>query len=402
MLQRIAGVGARWLTRHRVQAPRLSLSLANIARPGAPTGAVVTAFGVALTVFVALAVIEGNFQRQISEGIPAGAPAYYFIDIQPHQVTGFDAAVGAVSGVGAIRRMPALRGRIIAVNGTPVGEMRIGPGARWAVRGDRGMTYARRTPPGTEIVSGAWWPADYRGPPLVSIDARIARGFGVGLGDSITYNILGRRVTARIANTRHIDWATLGLNFTMIFTPGTLEGAPYTHIATVKATPEAEDALARAVTDRFANVTAVRVRDALQSVARILERIGAAARAMAALALGAGVLVLAGAIAAGRRQRTLDAVILKVTGARKRDLAVAYVIEYGIGGAAAAVPAAVLGTVAAFFVLTQAMHIGWVLLPAPVLGITSVAALAVIGCGFVGTWRALDRRPAEVLRDSRD
>jgi putative ABC transport system permease protein len=388
--RRLSAAGRPW--------PRVQFALANIARPGAPARAIVLALGIGLTVFVALAEIEGNFQRQIADRLLQAAPAYFFIDIQPDQIADFERTVRAVPGAGGIDRLPSLRGRIARVNGTPIDQVVVGPGAQWAVDSDRGVTYAATLPEGNFIESGTWWPADYAGPPLLSIDARIAQGLGIGVGDTITLNVLGRDVTAEIANTRRIDWSQLGLNFTMVFSPGLLEGAPQTFIATVRATPEAEDALARAVTDRFGNVTAIRVREALEAVSGALSQIGLAASATAGLALISGILVLAGAIAAGRLERTRDAVILKITGARRRDLAAAYVIEYGLAGIAAAILAAILGTIAAFFVLTQVMDADWVFLPGPALATLAVATLAVIGFGFAGTWRALALRPAEVLR----
>lgn len=378
--------------------PRLQLALANIARPGAPVRAIVLALGIGLTVFAALAQIEGNFQRQIASRIPAAAPAYFFIDIQPDQVTEFERIVRSVPGTGTIDRLPSLRGRIAAAGGRPIEQIAVGSGARWAVDSDRGVTYAATMPANTEILTGSWWPADYAGPPLVSLDARVAEGLGLKVGDTLTINVLGRELTARVANTRRIDWSQLGLNFTMIFAPGLLEGAPQTFIATVRADGVAEEALARAVTDRFGNVTAIRVREAIEAAADALGKIGLAARLTAALALVSGVLVLAGAIAAGRRERTRDAVILKITGARRRDLALAYVIEYGLAGMAAAVVASVLGTGAAFFVLTQVMAAEWEFLPGPALATLAGAMLVVIGFGFAGTWRALAQPPAAVLR----
>ncbi len=399
-LRRGARAAARALTSRGRHWPRLQLALGNVARPGAPAQAIVLALGIGLTVFVALAQIEGNFQRQIAERIPDAAPAYFFIDIQPDQAAAFDRTVRAVPGTGAIDRLPSLRGRIAKVNGVPIDQVAVGPGARWAVDSDRGVTYARTPPDGTGIEAGKWWPADYKGAPLLSIDARIAAGLGVGVGDTVTLNILGREVTARIANTRAIDWSQLGLNFTLILSPGVLEGAPQTFIATVMASRGAEDALTRVVAERFPNVTAIGVREALEAVADALGKIGMAARATAGLALAAGVLVLMGAIAAGRRERTRDAVILKVTGARRRDLALAYMIEYGLAGLAAAAIASVLGTLAAFFVLTRVMDADWVFLPGPAAATLAAATLAVIGFGFAGTWRALARRPAAVLRET--
>jgi putative ABC transport system permease protein len=397
MAQRITAKGITGGHRRR---PRLQLALANIARPGAPTGAIVLALGIGLTVFVALAQIEGNFQRQIADRLPDSAPAYFFIDIQPDQLAAFEAAIRAVPGTGEINRLPSLRGRIAKVNGTPISDIAVGPGARWAVDSDRGVTYTGAMPEGTELVKGIWWAPDYSGPPLLSIDARIARGLGVDIGDTITLNVLGRELTARIKNTRKIDWAQLGLNFTMIFAPGLLENAPQTFIATVKASRAAEEPLARAVIDAFGNITAIRVREALEAVAAALGKIGLAARATAGLALVSGILVLAGAVAAGRRERTRDAVILKVTGTRRRDLALAYVIEYGIAAIAAALTASLLGTLTAFMVLTQVMDADWVFLPGPALAALIGTCLAVIGFGFAGTWRALAQSPAQVLRDT--
>jgi putative ABC transport system permease protein len=397
MTQRISAQGAAG--RHRPR-PRLQLALANIARPGAPTGAIVLALGIGLTVFVALAQIEGNFQRQIADRLPDSAPAYFFIDIQPDQVAAFEAAIRAVPGAGEINRLPSLRGRIAKVNGKPISDITVGPSARWAVESDRGVTYTGPMPEGTTLVKGFWWPDNYTGPPLLSIDARIARGLGVGVGDMITLNVLGRELTAQIKNTRKIDWAQLGLNFTMIFAPGLLEKAPQTFIATVKASRAAEEPLARAVIDRFGNITAIRVREALEAVAEALGKIGLAARATAGLALVSGILVLAGAIAAGRRERTRDAVILKVTGTRRRDLALAYVIEYGIAAIAAALTASILGTITAFLVLTRVMDADWVFLPGPAMAALIGTCLAVIGFGFAGTWRGLAQSPAQVLRDT--
>ncbi len=397
---RMAARAARGLGAAGRPSPRLQLALANIARPGAPARSIVLALGIGLTVFVALAEIEGNFQRQLDSRIPEAAPAYFFIDIQPDQVATFEAAVSSVPGAGGINRMPSLRGRIARANGTPIEQVTVGPSARWAVESDRGVTYAAAMPENSDIVAGNWWPADYKGPPLVSVDARIAEGLGLGIGDSITINVLGRELTAKIANTRQIDWSQLGLNFTMIFAPGLLEGAPQTFIATVMASREAEEKLAQAVTDKFANVTAIRVREALEAAADALGKIGLAARLTAALALVSGILVLAGAVAAGRRERTRDAVILKITGARRRDLALAYVIEYGLIGLGAAVIAAVLGTGAAFFVLTQVMDADWAFLPGSAAAALIGAAGAVIGFGFAGTWRALAQAPAQVLREA--
>ncbi|MCH8900386.1 MAG: ABC transporter permease, partial [Acidobacteria bacterium] len=159
-----------------------------------------------------------------------------------------------------------------------------------------------------------------------------AKGFGIGVGDTLTLDILGRPITATIANLRDVEWRSLRLNFVIILSPGVIEKAPQTHIATVHAAPDAEAAVERMVADRFANVSAIRVREVLQTVSEILDRVAAAVAVMAAITVLAGALVLGGAVAAGHRRRVYEAVVLKVLGARRRDVLAGYLIEYGFLG----------------------------------------------------------------------
>jgi putative ABC transport system permease protein len=291
-----------------------------------------------------------------------------------------------------------LRGRITRLNGAPVETAPVEPEARWALRSDRGLTYAATPPAGSHIVTGTWWPQDYSGPPLVSFDAELARGMGLSLGDTLTVNLLGREITATIANLRQIDWARLGINFAIVFAPGTLEAAPQTHLAAVYLPQAEEGPLARRVTERFPNVTAIPVREALASVAQIVGAIGTAIRLVAAVALAAGLLVLGGAVAAGHRRRVYDAVVLKVLGATRPMLAGAFLAEYGILASATALVAAAIGTAAAFVLVTRALHMEFAFFPGPLLWLFGLAAPATAALGFFGTWRALGAKPAPALR----
>ncbi|MBI1776021.1 MAG: ABC transporter permease [Proteobacteria bacterium] len=380
--------------------PMLRLALANLHRPGAPTGAIALSLGLGLTVLVAVALIEANLARQIHERLPERAPTFFFIDIQPDQVAAFDRLVAATPGASGLQRTPMVRGRIARIAGITADRAPVKPNASWAVAGDRGFSYAATPPPGAKIAEGTWWPPDYQGPPLISVDDGIAKGFGVGVGDTITLNILGREIEARIANTRSIDWGSLGMNFTFIFAPGTLEGAPQTHIATVHAASEtAETELLNAVGDRFPNVSAIRVKDALDAAARILESIAIAIRLTAAVTLLAGALVLAGAVMAGQHARIHDAVVLKVLGARRREVVTAFLLEYGCLGLIAALIASVLGTVVGYLVLTRLMRSDFVFAPNAVASSTLVALAITLALGLAGTWHALGQKAAPMLRN---
>ncbi|HVA13911.1 MAG TPA: FtsX-like permease family protein, partial [Stellaceae bacterium] len=383
----------------RPRLPGLRLALANLHRPGAATVGIVASLGLGLAVLVAVTLVHGDLASELSDSLPQRAPSFFFIDIEADQVAGFDKLLTSLPGVSGVRQVPSLRGRITALDGVPVEKAFIGPDARWATSSERGLTYATSLPPGSRLVAGQWWPANYRGPPLVSFAADLARGMKLKVGDSITINVLGRDITATIANLREIDWTSLNINFAIVLSPGALDDAPQSFIATARATPGNEAALERAVTDAFPNVSAIDVRDALATFGEIVAAIAAAVRIAAGVTLAAGALVLAGAIAASHRRRVYESVVLKVLGATRRQIAGSFLIEYGLIGAAAAVIACAIGTLAAYFLLTRVMHAPWRFLPGEVAA-TGLAAVALtLAAGLAGTWRALGAKAAPFLRN---
>ena len=383
----------------RLGAPSGRLGLANLYRPGSATPQMLVSVGLGLSTLAAVALIEGNVRREILEQLPANAPSFFFVDIQNDQLPRFETLVREQAGVQEMRQVPSLRARIVAVNGVPADQVQATPETRWALRGDRGLTYAAVPPPGTRIVAGAWWPPDYDGPPLVSFDAGLARGWGLRLGDTIRVNVLGRDIDLRIASLRDIAWQTLSLNFVMVASPGLLAHAPHTHIATVRVDGPDQGSLLRAVTDALPNVTGIRVEDVLAAVAALLEQVAAALAATGSLTLLAGVLVLVGAVAAGQRRRTREAVILKTLGATRRQIRTAWLVEFGVLGLAAGLIAAFVGTLASVGVVRYLMHTDWVFLPGILLA-TLIGSLAMmLVFGYAGTAAALRAKAAPLLRN---
>ncbi|MCY4480437.1 MAG: ABC transporter permease, partial [Rhodospirillales bacterium] len=297
--------------------PALRLGLANLGRPGAPTVPVAMSLGTGLAVLVAIALVQGNLGAQISEQRNDERPAFFFLDIQKHQVVPFERLVEKTTGAEYGRGVPMLRGRVVRIAGVPVREAKVAPGSEWVTQSDIGLSYAAESPPNAEITAGEWWATDYDGPPLVSLTEEVAHDFGLSLGDTLSINVLGREFTAEVASLRRVDWTAFDINFVVIFSPGVLEGAPQSHLATAHATPDAEPVLERAVTEHFANITAIPIRAIIKALDELMGRIGAAIQAVAGLTVAAGLLVLAGATAAGHERRVHDAVVFKVLGARR-------------------------------------------------------------------------------------
>ncbi|MDP3525850.1 MAG: ABC transporter permease, partial [Hoeflea sp.] len=357
---RLVGHGVQAIARRwpAVRSTPLRLAIGNIHRPGALTPSVVLSLGLGLALLVTLALIDTNLRRELSGNLPDRAPNFFFVDIQSSEIDGFDRVVSEIAPEGKIIKVPMLRGRITELNGQAVNAENVPSEARWVLRGDRGITYAKNLPENSRMSAGQWWAPDYEGEPLVSFSAEEAGEIGLKVGDTITVSVLGRSITARIANLRDVEWESLSINFVMVFSPNTFAGAPHSWMATLtdpNADAGLEGEILRGVTQAYPTITSVRVKDALELANRLVGQIGIAIRAAAVGALIASVLVLAGALAAGNRSRIHDAVVLKTLGATRATLIRAYVFEYGLLGLATAIFALAFGGVASWFVVSRIM-----------------------------------------------
>ncbi|MEM9048453.1 MAG: FtsX-like permease family protein [Pseudomonadota bacterium] len=396
--------GARWIARRLARSrltrgrPALRLALASVGGPGGETASVVLSLGLGLTVLASVGQIDANLRGLIDRDLPDVAPAYFIVDIQNHQLDGFLETARAQTGVTKIETAPMLRGIVTHLNGVPAREAQIDPAAAWVLRGDRGVTYSAAQPPGSDITEGSWWPSDYDGPPLVSFADEEGRELGLKIGDTISVNVLGRDITATVANFRVVNFRDMGINFLMVFDPQVMAGAPHTHLATVEATPEAEGPLLRAVAEAYPNITAVRVRDALGRVTEALGDLATATRWAAAAVLVTGFVVLIGAAAAGERRRIYESAVLKTLGATRRRILSSFALRAALLGLAAGLVALLAGAAGGWSVITFVMQAEFTLEPgsAVLVVVGGAAASLIAGLGFA--LRPLAARPARVLR----
>jgi putative ABC transport system permease protein len=405
LLLRLVAFGLMALAR---RAPRLRstvwrLAIANIHRPGALTPTVVLSLGLGLALLVTVLEIDANLRTQFMAALPDKAPSFYFLDIQAADAARFDDFVHAQAPRALLERVPMLRGRIVAAGGRKVEDIKPRQDAQWVLQSDRGITFTGDVPKGSRVVEGEWWGENYTGPPLLSFEKKLADGLGLKLGDDVTVNVLGRTVTARIANMRAVDWQSLGINFVLVFSPGAFVGAPATHIATLTypggGSAAEEIALLKAAGAAFPAVTAVRVKDALDAVGQVVMNLVLAIRGASGITLLAAVLVLGGALAAGHRHRVYDAVVLKTLGATRRRLLTAYALEYLLLGLATVLFGVTAGSIAAWRVVTDVMTLRFAWQGGPAIAASLVALAITLVFGLAGTFAALGRKPAAVLRN---
>jgi len=392
---------ARLLPRSRN--PGLAVALSNVGARDGLTRSVILSLGTGLSLLVGVALVNASLMEELRGRLPANSPDYFLLDVPKQDYSDLSARVLAKVPGSELTEAAMLRGRIVALKGVPVEDVKAPPEAQWVLNGDRGLSYAADVPEGSKITQGAWWPADYGGAPLVSFEEDLAHKLGLGIGDKVTVNVLGRNVEATISNLREVKWENLTINFVMVFSPNTLQSAPHNLLATIRlpqGTPSAtEIALVRDLGKAYPAVSAIRVRDAINQFNKIFDKVMTAVKVAGSVTLAAGALVLAGALATAQRRRTLEAVILKTLGATRSQILTAHAIEYALLALAAAIVAILLGAAAAAAVLHWLMDqtpftFSW----AAVLETLGLAVLLIAVFGGAGTWAVLKAPPVPYLR----
>ncbi|GHC89127.1 ABC transporter permease [Novosphingobium pokkalii] len=392
----------------RPRAPIARMALANLHRPGAQTGALVTALGFGMAAFVLLAGVQTSLDANIAARVPQRAPDYFVLDVPPAGLPAFRQVVLKAAPSARIRTVPAMRGAIVAF-GPPGHMIRVADLARipddaWALRGDRGLTFADALPEGNVLTAGRWWPAGYRGEPLVSVDEKLAQAIHLKLGDRITVSLLGVERSARIASFRRIDWDSYGFNYVLVFSPNALADAPYNLAATIELGPDkGKPAVSRAILSGLVRAlpssSVIEVGPVLSQARSILGQMAVAIFAAASVAILAGMAVLAGAISAARAQRQYDAVVLRVLGAGSAQLLLLVLAEQALlalllGGVALA-----LGTAGAWAVVTQLFDFAWLPGWGTILAVLGGALALVMAMALGGSVGVLRTRPAQALRE---
>lgn len=403
----LAGLG--WAIRRVAAAlprpanPITRAALANLHRPGSSTGALVTALGFGLAAFVVLAGVQTAIDGNIRSRVPDQAPDYFVLDVPRDRVAEFEQLVRATDADAAIRTVPALRGAVLAFG--PEGDMTRTadleeiPDGAWALRGERGLTYADEVPPGNTITRGQWWGPFYQGDYLVSIDEEFAEAADLEIGDMLTFGVLGVERTARIASFRRIDWENLGFNYVFVLSPNALADAPHNLAATIELTDGTPTGpLLQALVREFPSSSVIEVGGVLDQARTILEQVGLATLAAASVAVLAGLAVLLGAIAAARAARTYDTVVLRVLGADRRQILVMQLIEYGALALALALVALGIGTLLAWLVITQMFEFDWLPHWPTILGVLGAGLVTVFLFAIGGSLPLLRAKPAQALR----
>ena len=374
-------------------------------RPGGQVAGVIVALGVGVMLLEAVALLEASLNAQLDHERRREAPSFFFIDVQPDQRDRFEAVVRDTTGV-TPRLTPVVRARLAAVGREPVTRALVDR-RRAERKGDEPfflireyvLTTASALPDGNRVIAGRWWTeAETRGRVLVSLEEDMAKSLRLGVGDQIAFEVQGVRVEAEVASIRHVVWQSFNTNFFAILSPGTLDGAPTTWVATARVPAALEPRLQDAVVRTFPNVTAVPVRDVLERVGGLLAQMAFAIRGIAGFSIGAGLVVMIAALTATRAQRLYESVILRTLGATRGVVARAFAVEYACLGVVAGVGGSGLASLLAWIVLRFLLETPWQLAPLTLVTGVVLTIVLSVAVGFLTTWRLLGHKPLPVLR----
>ena len=353
------------------------------------------AIGLGLTVLAIIGQVDGNLRTSINNNLPEVAPSYFVIDIQKSQIEEVRDILNSNKGVISFDEAPMLRGIITKINNKQASEV---AGDHWVIRGDRGITYFEELPKRFNLTKGQLWPKDYSGATQISFAAEQAEELGIGIGDSVTVNIMGREITGEITSLRNVDFSSAGIGFVIAMNPSALKKAPHSFIMTIYASTEAETEVFNDLSSRFSNITLIKVRNVIERVSNLLSSMATASSYGALTTLAMGFLVLLGSAASGQSARSYDAAILKTLGATRKDLIISYIIRFSLIGATA-------GFVAIFFAVGGAWCITSLVLELPFKIIWDTALMIIIGglianllAGLYFATQALKIKPANFLR----
>jgi len=383
---------AYWL-RHGISA---------LARPDSGTLSATVALGLGLMVLLAMVVVQGHLRDQLESGLPAEAPSVFLLGVSSEEWSRLDSLL-AREGASGVQSAPVVMARIRMIDGERV-ERRIDGGNRWALTRQLRLTYLDEVPADNVFVD-APEPVAGRSPWFdpavaeVSVEEEFAETIGVGVGSVIGLEVGGRDLEITVTSLRRVDWEGFGINFFLVVEPGVLDWAPQTRIAAARLPSEREQQIQDEVVRAHPGIAVLRIRELLQKVVDLIENLQLGVRVLGSFTVGAALLTLAGAVAAGSSRRGREVALLKTIGSTRLDVLRAFAAEYALIGLSASIVAAFLGTAAAWWLVVRELELEWSFRVWSVLGALAAGGLLSLGTGILASTRSLRRPPIDSLRE---
>ena len=381
-----SGVGIAW-----------RYGLANVSRRGRDSAVQVVAFGLGLTVLLLLSFVRTDLLQSWQQSLDEDAPNHFLINIQPQERSSI-AEIFQSADIAAPRFVPLVRARMTEINDESVKDRKYPVDAgEWMANREANLTWAAELSSSNEIMEGEWWPPDYNGPPLVSVEEDAAMEMGLALGDRLEFTVAGQAVEATVASYRKVNWDSFQPNFFMVLSPGSLDGYPTTYVSSLKIEGDQKNVLLTLVR-AHPSVSIIDLGAILEQVQSIITRASLAVQAVFVFTLAAGIAVLFAAVQSTIDERRFESAMLRALGVRRRTVLSGVLTEFAALGFAAGFLASAGASILAAIIAVQLFELEYTF--NPMLWVAGLAGgvLLVCGSGFVAARGAINAPPADVLR----
>jgi putative ABC transport system permease protein len=371
--------------------------IASLSRRRADSIVQIVAFGTGIMALLLLGIIRGDLNGDWRRSLPADLPNYFFINIPP-QSRGAVIAYLHAHGAKTSRVLPMIRGRLTAIDGRPVAQMRFADhrGEEFANR-EQNLTWSATLGADNRVVAGRWWTGADQGQPLVSISTEFQQWLRLRLGDRLTFDIAGEPLTVRVASVRKVKWDSFRPNFFIVFAPGLLEKAAGTYLTSAYVAPAAAESLA-GLAHRFPSVSIFDIDELLANVRAVLDKAVLAVQSVFAFTLLAGLTVLLAAVQSSREERRYESAMLRTLGASRRTVLQGVLAEFAALGVLAGLLAAAGASLAAYLLTTRVLELPYTFSPAACAAGVLGGGLIVVASGWLATRSVVRQPPLATLR----
>lgn len=382
------GFGASW-----------RYGLANVSRRGRDSAIQIVAFGLSLTALLLLSLIRTDLLTDWQKALGENTPNYFLINIQSYQTEGIREILKSSDGVNP-EFVPLVRARMTKINGQSVQD-RSYPDERgnWLANREANLSWSKTVNSKNKVMDGSWWSADYKGPPLVSIERSAAEDMGVAVGDNLTFLIAGENITAEISSIREVDWNSFSPNFFLVFSPNSLDTFPSSFISSMYL-DKSENQILKELQINYPTVSVVDLDPILQQVRQVITKVSIAVQAVFIFTLIAGITVLFSAVHSTIDERKFESALLRAVGMKTRNVIISLLSEFSAIGLSAGILAASGASILAWQIASRFFEISYIFnlslwLAGIVCGVVLVSLF-----GYIASRDAIKSPPVNVLRNT--
>ena len=382
------GFGASW-----------RYGLANVSRRGRDSAIQIVAFGLSLTALLLLSLIRTDLLTDWQKALGENTPNYFLINIQSYQTEGIREILKSSDGVNP-EFVPLVRARMTKINGQSVQD-RSYPDERgnWLANREANLSWSKTVNSKNKVTDGSWWSADYKGPPLVSIERSAAEDMGVAVGDNLTFLIAGENITAEISSIREVDWNSFSPNFFLVLSPNSLDTFPSSFISSMYL-DKSENQILKELQINYPTVSVVDLDPILQQVRQVITKVSIAVQAVFIFTLIAGITVLFSAVHSTIDERKFESALLRAVGMKTRNVIISLLSEFSAIGLSAGILAASGASILAWQIASRFFEISYIFnlslwLAGIVCGVVLVSLF-----GYIASRDAIKSPPVNVLRNT--